>query len=218
MNKSEGHVAFVPREREVRHVVEVGSTRAGMVAREQQAGCGTEFDLRLHPFPFRSVPKADVHDRCVGVGLWSERGIAGGNVDTWHVARLEIPCQRKVLSSASPTRCIKLVERVSAASSFGCITVEPAPIQAISVIFVRAGEKPFAVPNFDPRMVAGLVRPFGHASDARRHSHCAASVHQNDRQPGAGRFVLFNRFLGALVCAFALCIVMHVEALEEFPI
>src|SRR5260370_1155018 len=83
------------------------------------------------------------------------------------------PCQRKVLSSTSPTRCINLIERVSAASCFGGITVEPAAIQAISVIFVRPGEKPLAVPNLDPRMVAGLVRPFGHTSDARRHSDCA---------------------------------------------
>src|SRR5712691_6052422 len=140
MNNSEGHVAFVLREREVRHVVEIGSARAGMVAREQQAGCGAQFNLCLHALPFRSVPKPDVHDRCGGVGLWSKRGIAGGNVDPWHLARLEIPCQRKVLSSTSPTRCVKLVERVSAASCFGCITVEPASIQAISVIFVGTGE------------------------------------------------------------------------------
>src|SRR5438094_8690156 len=117
MNESKGHVALVLLQRKVRHVVEVGGLRAGMVAGEHKAGSGTQFNLGLHAFPIRPIPQANVHDRCRGVGCWSERGIAGRNIDAWHIARLEIPCQRKVLSSTSPTRGINMVERVSAASS-----------------------------------------------------------------------------------------------------
>src|SRR5262245_16895421 len=126
-----------------------------------------------------------MNHRRTGIGFGGEGSVVRRDIYRWHRARLQIPCERKIITGAPPTRGIDLSQRVRAARGFGGIAVEPAMIETRLVELVCAGEMPVAIPNLNPRMIAILVRPFRNSDDSRGHTDGAAGIRQNNGQPGA---------------------------------
>ena len=145
----------------------------------------------------------------------SDVGVAVGHVDRADVIDGTVPDHREFQRGALETdrvdRVLQIVPLGGRSSSD-----EPSLVELIATGFCRSGKVPGIVPDFNPGMVAAVVRPQRSADEPCGNCKGSASVDQEDGKSSAGSQPRLQRFVRALIRLGSLGRVLHLDQGKQF--